>query len=83
VNRRRDALLSPGTIIAVVIIAVMVPILIFAAFSGGSSDRDTEQTPTQSDAVVGSVETLDGHTYHCFRYTTIKRGGLWCTEATP
>ncbi len=57
--------------------------LLAALLTGCGADDSADDPSTGSDSVVGTIEVLDGHTYHCFRYTSAYRGGLWCTEVQP
>jgi len=69
------------TVVGALAIGIAVAVFLAGVVLVMSDDGTvTERDGTGADTVVGSVEVLDGRTYHCFRYTKVDRGGLWCQE---
>lgn len=59
---------------------VAVGLLLVAGCSSAKAERPVGKPQVESSdpTLEGNVVRIDGRTYHCIKYTTVDRGGLWC-----
>lgn len=45
---------------------------------GNACSEDAAAKNSDDDSLVPRTVHHEGHVYHCIKYTTVDRGGLWC-----